>query len=147
MVDNKISTARIVVGVDGSPCSILALQRARRLAEALGTGMDVVVGWQYPSYMGVGFIGEFHPDLDAKQIITDSVTAAFGHDVPTDVEYIVKEGVPAQILLDASREAEMLVVGSRGHGGFVGLLLGSVSAQCAEHAHCPVLVVHSRDHH
>ncbi len=145
-MDNKNFAGRLVVGVDGSPCSILALQQARKMAEALAIGMDVLVAWQYQSYMGEGFAGDFHPDEDAKQIATDSIAAAFGDDVPADITRSARQGSPAQILLDASREAEMLVVGSRGHGGFIGLLLGSVSAQCAEHAHCPVLVVHTRDH-
>lgn len=145
-MDDKQFAGRVVVGVDGSPCSILALQRARRLADALAIGTDAIVAWQYQSNMAAGFAGDFRPDDDAKQILVDSITAAFGDDVPADLTRIAKQGIPSKILLDASREAEMLVVGSRGHGGFVGLMLGSVSAQCAEHAHCPVLVVHSRDH-
>lgn len=145
-MDNTKFAGRIVVGVDGSPCSILALQRARKMAEALEIGIDVLVAWQYQSYMGEGFAGDFHPDEDAKQIATDSIAAAFGEDVPVDITCSARQGSPSQILLEASREAEMLVMGSRGHGGFMGLLLGSVSAQCAEHAHCPVLIVHSKDH-
>ncbi|ORI20431.1 universal stress protein UspA [Rhodococcus sp. 1163] len=141
------STGHIVVGVDGSPSSILALQQARRISEALGIGIDVMAAWQYPTYMGEGFANDIHPDEDAKQIMAESIVAAFGDDAPTDIGQSAVQGVPAQVLLDASRVADMLVVGSRGRGGFVGLLLGSVSAQCAEHARCPVLVVHSRDHH
>ncbi|MET4047139.1 MULTISPECIES: universal stress protein [unclassified Rhodococcus (in: high G+C Gram-positive bacteria)] len=144
--DPSESTGRIVVGVDGSPSSILALQQARRLSDALGIGIDVMAAWQYPTYMGAGFSEDIHPDEDAKQIMAESIVAAFGDDAPADIGQLAVQGVPAQVLLDASRVADMLVVGSRGRGGFVGLLLGSVSAQCAEHARCPVLVVHSRDH-
>lgn len=147
MTDSEQSAGRIVVGVDGSPCSILALQRAGRIAEALKVGIDALSTWQYPSYMGEGFVDEVHPDSDAEQFLSDSITAAFGTDTPSDLRKLVVQGSPSKVLVDVSRQAEMLVVGSRGHGGFVGLLLGSVSAQCADHAHCPVLVVHSRDHH
>ncbi|MDQ1560876.1 MAG: hypothetical protein QOE85_217, partial [Actinomycetota bacterium] len=52
------------------------------------------------------------------------------------------EGNADEILIEQSRGAEMLIVGSRGHGGIAGVLLGSVSAKCAEHAHCPVLIIH-----
>ncbi len=55
---------------------------------------------------------------------------------------IAQEGNPAKVLIDRSTGAQMLVVGSRGHGGFAGLLLGSVSSKCPEHAHCRVLIVH-----
>ena len=66
----------------------------------------------------------------------------FGPILPGWVSTSSLEGNAAQRLIDASEGAEMLVVGSRGHGGVVGLLLGSVSSACAEKAHCPVLVVH-----
>ena len=61
---------------------------------------------------------------------------------PARLQATVADGSPAKTLLQISEGARMLVVGSRGHGGFTGLLLGSVSAACTEHAHCPVLVVH-----
>jgi nucleotide-binding universal stress UspA family protein len=62
-----------------------------------------------------------------------------------DVEITLRtiQGSPAGVLVDESRDADLLVVGSRGHGGFVGLLLGSVSQQCAHHAECPVVIVHA----
>ncbi|OZC41521.1 universal stress protein UspA [Rhodococcus sp. WWJCD1] len=147
MTNNSSAKGRIVVGVDGSPCSILALQRARPIADALGWGIDAVAAWQYPSYLGAGIAGELRPDDDARKFLDDAIEAAFGSEEPADIKKVVTHGYPSQILIEASAEAEMLVVGSRGHGGFTGLLLGSVSAQCTEHAHCPVLVVHSRDHH
>ena len=62
--------------------------------------------------------------------------------VPVPVREIVRRGSAARELVQASQGAQLLVVGSRGHGGFSGLLLGSVSSACAEHAHCPVLVIH-----
>ncbi|MHB1172123.1 MAG: universal stress protein [Lacisediminihabitans sp.] len=66
----------------------------------------------------------------------------FGDDRPSWFQAAVREGSTTQVLIEQSKGAEMLILGSRGHGGFVGLLLGSVSAACAEHAHCPVLIMH-----
>jgi nucleotide-binding universal stress UspA family protein len=63
-----------------------------------------------------------------------------------EVERVVLEGPPALMLVEAAEEADLLVVGSRGYGGFTGLLLGSVSQQCAHHAHCPVVIVRSHPH-
>ena len=68
--------------------------------------------------------------------------AVLGADRPADFETVIVEGNPAEVLVHRSEGARVLVVGSRGHGGFAGLLLGSVSSACAERAHCPVLVVH-----
>jgi nucleotide-binding universal stress UspA family protein len=68
--------------------------------------------------------------------------AVFGDQPPAGLQRQVREGGAAKVLLDAGESAIILVVGSRGHGGFAGLLLGSVSANVAEHASCPVLVIH-----
>jgi nucleotide-binding universal stress UspA family protein len=139
---------RVVVGVDGSPSSIGALRRGVRIAAALGLPLEAVAVWHYPNVYG-GYSGEVYvPSVDvlvdgAQDMINDTVTAVFG-DAPRPSWFheSVREGQTALALLDESEGAEMLIVGSRGHGGFAGLLLGSVSERCAEHATCPVLVCH-----
>jgi nucleotide-binding universal stress UspA family protein len=78
------------------------------------------------------------------QIVAETVDEVFGAGRPAGMTVRTVKGNPAAALLAASADAHMVVVGSRGHGGFMGLLLGSVSAKVAEHASCPVLVVHNR---
>jgi nucleotide-binding universal stress UspA family protein len=87
-------------------------------------------------------VGGWDPEQNAKAVVEEALDAAYGEERPADLTARVLQGPPAKTLLDASEGAQMLVMGSRGHGGFAGLLLGSVSAVCAEHAHVPVLVVH-----
>jgi nucleotide-binding universal stress UspA family protein len=131
----------IVVGVDGSESSINALRTAARVATVLDAEIDAVTSWEFPASYGLaGGAGDWRPDTDAAQLLAIALKEAFGDDVPARLRSVLTEGHPAKVLVEASRGAEMLVVGSRGHGGFVGLLLGSVSAYCAEHASCPVLV-------
>jgi nucleotide-binding universal stress UspA family protein len=77
-----------------------------------------------------------------EKVLDDTVLAVFGDQPPAGLQRQVREGGAAKVLLEAGEGAIMLVVGSRGHGGFAGLLLGSVSANVAEHASCPVLVIH-----
>jgi len=139
------SRSRIVVGVDGSEPSKQALRWAQRLAAGAGATLEAVIGWQYPVMTGWG-PGAMPLDYDLAQtmekVLTDTVDAIFGAARPARLKLTVAEGHPASVLLERSAGALMLVVGSRGHGGFVGLLLGSISANVAEHADCPVLVVH-----
>jgi nucleotide-binding universal stress UspA family protein len=87
-------------------------------------------------------VGGWDPEENARAVVEEALDAAYGPDRPAHTTTRVLQGPPAKTLLDASEGAQMLVMGSRGHGGFAGLLLGSVSAVCAEHAHVPVLVVH-----
>ncbi|QNE46725.1 universal stress protein [Glaciihabitans sp. INWT7] len=135
-------TGRIVVGVDGSEASIRALAKAADLAEALNTGLQVVTTWRFfTEYNDIG-VTDWSPEKDATEILGEACRSQFGDALPEWVTTSSAEGSPAQRLIDASQGADMLVVGSRGHGGVVGLLLGSVSSACAEKAHCAVLVVH-----
>jgi nucleotide-binding universal stress UspA family protein len=145
MTASSLNAARrIIVGVDGSPSSIEALRRAARVATGLGAEMDAVISWDFPSSYGMGAVPvDWSPEADATAVLDGALKTVFGEHRPAGLRAVVREGYAPKVLLDASAGAEMLVVGSRGHGGFVGLLLGSVSAHCAEHANCPVLVVHT----
>jgi nucleotide-binding universal stress UspA family protein len=136
---------RVVVGVDGSESSIDALRWAERLAGGLGAEIDAITTWQYPtSFAMVPGLPDWDPQADAGRLLADAIRAAFGETPPPGLRAQVREGHPAAILVDAAADAELLVVGSRGHGGFAGLLLGSVSAHCTEHAACSVLVAHTK---
>jgi nucleotide-binding universal stress UspA family protein len=139
--------ARIVVGIDGSEQSQRALRWADFVARAMDCDLEVMIAWQL--YPGIGFgasMASVPPDWDPARYAADAarhtVEEVFGTDPPPTLRVTVQEGSAAQVLLQASKDARMLVVGSRGHGGFAGLLLGAVSAASAEHAKCPVLVVH-----
>jgi nucleotide-binding universal stress UspA family protein len=133
---------RIVVGVDGSESSIEALRFAVRTATAFGTSLEAITVWNYPAGSEVALLADWSPEVDAREIVATVAKAVFDDDRPSWFSTATKRGSTARILIEESVGAEMLVLGSRGHGGFVGLLLGSVSAACAEHAHCPVLIVH-----
>lgn len=86
--------------------------------------------------------GDWQTDVNAKTVLDEALDAVFGEQRPPGLVTTVREGHASTVLLEVSEDADMLIVGSRGHGGFAGLLLGSVSAAVAEHARCPVLVVH-----
>jgi nucleotide-binding universal stress UspA family protein len=131
-----------LVGVDGSESSIEALREAAVLATAIDAPLQVVTTWAYPMAPDAYPLLDWSPEEDAESIISASVERAFGGSPPPDLTTGVAHGPAAGALIELSRDARMLVLGSRGDGGFVGMLLGSVSAACAEHAHCPVLVVH-----
>jgi nucleotide-binding universal stress UspA family protein len=137
---------RIVVGVDGSKPSYDALRWAGYFASVLGARLDVVTAWEYPPSFGWAAIApDWDPARDMAKVLADGVAAVFGDQPPANMALHVREGGAAKVLLDACRGAVMLVVGSRGHGGFAGLLLGSVSANVAEHASCPVFIVHGHE--
>jgi nucleotide-binding universal stress UspA family protein len=137
---------RIVVGVDGSEQSKQALRWAARLAEVFGARIDVIGAWQIPAATGwTVATNDWNPQEDTEKLLVAVVDEVFGTQRPRDLLAVAREGNAAHVLIEASRKATLVVVGSRGHGGFAGLLLGAVSAHVAEHAHCPVVVVHGEN--
>ena len=134
---------RIVVGVDGSAQSKSALRWAARIAGAIDGTIEALMVWDFAPTYGWSALPPLappHPELEEQ--LAKIVTEVFGAEAPAGLTCRVLEGNPASCLIAEGKGAQMLVVGSRGHGGFAGLLLGSVSAKVAEHAACPVLVVH-----
>jgi nucleotide-binding universal stress UspA family protein len=136
---------RIVAGVDGSPSSLAALRWAVRQAKLTGSSVDAVIAWEPPAAVGFGWGlgmtgGADYGELAAKTI-TEAVSSVADSASPVTVRPITGEGNAAQVLLDASDGADLLVVGCRGHGGFASALLGSVSQHCTHHARCPVVVI------
>lgn len=144
---------RIVVGVDGSGPSIDALRWAIAEAAAHHATVEAVITWSFPIMAADGLSGgmvtAFNPaeiEDSARQALETAIeTACPDGDARKAIERKVVEGGAGHALVDASKGADLLVVGSRGHGGFAGLLLGSVSTQCVHHAHCPVTVVRPAD--
>jgi nucleotide-binding universal stress UspA family protein len=138
---------RIVVGVDGSPHSRDALRWAQDEAAVRGGSVTAVMAWTpTPMAMGAGLpprIPDTSPETSAREVLESTVTAVYGPGGATSVEQRIEVGSPAKVLIDLSNEADLLVVGGRGRGGFNGLRLGSVSQQVTQHARCPVVVLPS----
>ena len=143
MTELTADKPRIVVGVDGSESSKKALRWAARIAATTGARIEAVMVWEFVSTYGWSALPPAAPPpQELEERLDKIVTEVLGADRPDDIRLRVLEGGAAAALLVRSAGAQLLVVGSRGHGGFLGLLLGSVSAKVAEHATCPVLVVH-----
>ena len=130
----------IVVGVDGSAPSILALRWAGVLAPLLKAPIRAVTCWQFQIAVGTFVPVIWDPEQEARNVGAAAVDTAFGRVPPAGIELVASQGQAAKVLVEESKSAQLVVVGSRGHGGIEGLLLGSVSAAVAEHAKCPVLV-------
>jgi nucleotide-binding universal stress UspA family protein len=143
--DPQSGSGRIVVGVDGSYCSEEALRWALGQARLTGQPVEAVISWSIPvTYGGMGGAGAaaaFDWEADVTNTLKDTVAKAVGSAGADQVSQRVVAGHPAQVLLDAAADAALLVVGSRGLGGFKGMLLGSVSQEVIAHAACPVVVV------
>ena len=134
---------RIVVGVDGSPASQGALEWAVGQGALTGAVVEAVTAWHFPAtYGGYPIVAETDWDSNAKTIQDVAVKEALG-DEATSLVRRVARGHPVTVLLDEAVGADLLVVGSRGHGGFTGMLLGSVSEHVVAHAPCAVVVVRS----
>jgi nucleotide-binding universal stress UspA family protein len=137
----------IVVGVDGSEQGERALDWAIDEARLRGSRLRLVSAWHVPAvaYGGPGFAPQLDEPLDKtfEEVAQEVVDAAAqrAHAAGVEAETSVVQGQAADVLVKAGANAGLLVVGSRGHGGFTGLLLGSVSAQCAHHSPCALVVV------
>jgi nucleotide-binding universal stress UspA family protein len=138
----------IVAGVDGSACAHAALEFAAREAALRQAQLRIVCAWEIPPAVYGGGLGPIldQPTLDAfrdgaEEIVHEAVAAAKGLQPTIECEGKAVQGQPAEVLLQEARNADLIVVGNRGHGGFASLLLGSVSHQVVQHAACPVTVV------
>jgi len=135
---------RIVVGVDGSEGSLRALRYAIVEARLRGATLEVIHGWHVPYY------GDFtgvmpYPGEElasaAETVLHDMLSCVEDEAQGVTITARAVESPPAFALTEAGKDADLIVVGRRGHGGFLGLLLGSVAQQVASHATCPVVLV------
>ncbi len=138
-------SSRIVVGVDGFETSEAALRWAVHQAKLTGAVVEAVTAWHVP--VGTGWIPTADmPDYqaDACAVLSEAITGL--GDVEQDVQVCprVVAGQAGQVLVEAARGADLLVVGSRGHGGLAEAMLGSVSQYCMHHAPCPVVIVRAK---
>lgn len=139
--------SRIIVGVDGSESSVAALRWAVRQAKLTDGIVEAITAWQIPaSAVGYGVTPISADTLDyreehAKQVLAEAISTVTSSQDIDRVHSVVTQAIPAQALTEASGDADLLVVGSRGLGEASGTLHGSVSQYCVHHAHCPVVVI------
>jgi nucleotide-binding universal stress UspA family protein len=147
MADQLDAREHIVTGVDGSESARQALAWAVRQTELTGGVLEAVTAWDFPQFHGalewLPPVNSGQEDLvaAARQELEQAVRDAIGNQPSVEVRTTVRYGPAAGVLLDAARDASLLVVGSRGLGGFTGLMLGSVAQHCVQNATCPVVVV------
>jgi nucleotide-binding universal stress UspA family protein len=146
-VQGESNAPRIVVGVDGSPSSRAALRWAVRQAVLTGGTVEAVMAWQHTFVPGgyggatTAMIGGFDYQDVSEKALAEVISEVVDAGDQARVRSRVAAGHASQVLLDAAAGADLLVVGSRGHGSFADALLGSVSQNCVHHARCPVLIV------
>jgi nucleotide-binding universal stress UspA family protein len=140
----------VVVGVDGSAESVAALAWAARYASATGARVQALLAWHYPGVVGEPPVEKIpetvHAQTESQERATlDEAVAKAIPGQPAGVETSIGYGHPAEVLINASKEADLLVVGSHGHRPFTSMLLGSVSLHCVTGAFCPVVVIRGSD--
>ncbi|RRS01428.1 universal stress protein [Glycomyces terrestris] len=138
---------RVLVGIDGSPASTKALRWAIRYAERTGAAIDAVHVWQVPTIYGTPIEqvpGENFAEA-GQRALDGTVDQELGGRTDLEVRRVCPGGYTPKVLVELSRDADLLVVGSRGQGGLKGTLLGSVSLRCVTHAACPVVIVRTED--
>ena len=141
------NSRKIVVGIDGSEGSKKALRWAIAEAQLRGAAIEVIHVWNFsPLVDPIGGIAYVPMDdlLESAQAVAANTVKSVADILgDTHITTTVKQGSASQALLKAAEDADLLVVGRRGHGGFIGLLIGSTAAQVAHHAPCPVVIVPS----
>jgi nucleotide-binding universal stress UspA family protein len=141
------ASGRIVVGVDGSEASQLALDWAVEEARVSGARLEVIHAWQAPvgSEPYLASVDRAELESHERQVLDASVDRVDEGGLAASIERVFTFDDPGAALLRAAEGADLLVVGSRGRGGFAGLLLGSVSQKAIHHARCPVVVIPDDD--
>lgn len=144
--DVSNSSSVIVVGVDGSKGSLQALRWAAAQAQLTGASLHVVTAWAFPEHgtpFGIVFdlVSVADPTALAREALERAIFDTLGRHEQIEVRAEVITGDEAPVLLEAARDADLLVVGNSGRGAFAGMLLGSVSEKCVRHAPCPIVVV------
>jgi nucleotide-binding universal stress UspA family protein len=138
----------VVVGVDGSDQASEAVRRAVEQARLLAGALEVCAFWHVPPVSGRLVTHDYHQVADAAREALEKALCLVGElDSRVETRGMTERKAPGPGLVKESAGARLLVIGSRGLGGFRGLLLGSVGRYCAEHARCPVLIVRPRPHH
>ena len=142
-VDRDDTDRRIVVGIDGSDGSLKALEWAAEQCRFTGGPLRAGIVWKYPIMYAYPVVwpDDVVFEADALHLLEDSVEKVLGSDAIGKIDLGVAEGHPSLVLCEESHGASLIVVGSRGHGEFAGMLLGSVSEFLATHAACPVVIV------
>jgi nucleotide-binding universal stress UspA family protein len=147
MAEQSSPAGRIVVGVDGSASSKTALRWAVEQAGRTGARVQVIIAWHYPAMVGgyawapVSVMEAANFAEVAEKTAAETIAEVVDPASTVSIETCVREGNAAGLLIEAAEGAELLVVGSRGHGGFTSALLGSVSLHCAQHSPCPIVIV------
>ena len=143
---NSPSAHGVVVGVDGSAASREALEWAAREAVLRQLPLEVVTTWGIRTSTATPRHGRPTSTLRPRsKTLDETIQLVLGPRTDTPLSALVVEGHAALVLEELSKSAVLIVVGSRGHGGFAGMLLGSVSEHLAARRHCPVMIVHGSD--
>ena len=146
----KLEERIMLVAFDGSPSSVAALVWASKKAPLLGLKIEVVNVWEYAEsslelaavgFGSGGYVGESDPKIWSDQILKEGVGIVYGEN-SDEVKMTSVEGAVTRTLVELSNSAELLVMGSRGHGKFADLILGSISSNCSAKSKCPVVIVH-----
>lgn len=143
MVGSRQHRGRILVGIDGSEGSRRALRWAIDTAGSLGAVVQAVIVWQRTYDYGAEGYWPVDEEManEAKTRLSETIDDVAGNQAAVKIDQLVLQGDPARVLCARAADADLLVVGSRGHGGFAGLMLGSVSSKCTHYSRCPVVVV------